>query len=140
MLTQFRVVNVSKLEFLQPLTPGIFLHDNDRIPQAPPNLHIENVDNAIFYSGMFDPPGGGCRYKNVKLTTFSMKNVKLEKLEKSILQDLSMDTLEFSEVIVNDVDSRALSITSNNSVSISKCKFPTLPPNAILIKGKNVSI
>lgn len=138
-MSHFRVINVAKLEFLQPLVPGIFLHDNDKIPQAPPFLHIENVENTNFYPGMFDPPGGGCRYKNVKLTNLLLKNVKLDKLEKSTLQEQSMDSFEFSEVIVKDIESRALIFTSNNTVNISKCKFPTLPPNSILIKGKNVS-
>lgn len=138
-LSHVRVINVTKLEFLEPLAPGVFLHDNDRIPQAPPSLHLEDIGSTNFYPGLFDAPGGACRYKQIKLNSLKLKNVRLEKLEKSALQDQILTTMDFEDVTINSLDSRAISVTSNDTVNISNCKFGPLPPNAILIKGQKVS-
>lgn len=133
-MRQFRVKDVQHLEFLRPLRPHIFLHDNDEVAHAPPQMLLTNVSQVTWFPGMFDKAGGRCRTKQQVLQALTLYKVKLPELEKAIFRNLTLESFYWNKVDVPSMAAEAVSITGAN-ITITHSNLGNIPSGAIQFQG-----
>jgi len=137
-MRELRISYVEHLEFLRPLAPFVFLHDNDNQAHTPPAIVLTNVTKVTWAPGLFDKAAGRCRTKQQTLEDLHFENVQIPTMPANLFRNQTIKTFTMLNVNISSMETQSLHIAAAK-FSIINSSLPIIPSQAFFIQSDMVN-